>query len=171
MKQIVMVAVLVAGLAFAAQPEAADRGPSTPEERAKAVELVQSLESDPFGANAQAARRWLTEWSIAVPDISVNWCPGLMEAAIGKKYPYSGEIGLHPLFAATRFAIEHPDKATDINAMYTAAIEGALRVYEVVLKTKPDARLADLDELLEKRNAGELAAYVAKLAKKKQCKT
>src|SRR5215813_1310167 len=111
MRHTVTVAVLVAGFGFAAQLVAADRGPSTPEERAKVVALVQSLEADPFGSDAQAARRWLTEWSIAVPDISVNWCPGLMESAIGKKYPYSGEVGLHPLFAATRFAIEHPDKA------------------------------------------------------------
>ena len=147
---------------------AADRGPSTPEERAKAVALVQSLESDPFGAEAAAARRWLTEWSIQVPDISVKWCPDLILPAHGK-YPYAGEVALHPLFAATRFAIEHPDKASDEIAMYTAGLEGAIKVYEVVLKTKPDGRLAFLDDLVSKRNSGELGNYVAKVAKKK-CK-
>jgi len=148
----------------------AERGPSTAEERAKAVELVRSLETDPFGANAKAARQWLTEWTVEVPDIAVQICVDLVEPALEKKYPYSGEIGLHPVFAATEFAIEHPDKAKDRDAMYTASLEGTLRVYEVILKTRPDARLGYLDDLVGKRDRGELADYVAKVAKKK-CKS
>jgi hypothetical protein len=38
------------------------------------------------------------------------------------------------------------------------------------LKAKPDARLAYLDDLVAKRDRGELADYVAKVAKKK-CKS
>jgi hypothetical protein len=170
MKHSVMTAVLVVGLVMARGTLAADRGPSTPEERTRAVNLVQSLESDPFGVDAQAARRWLTQWAIEVPDISVKVCADLLGPALGEKYPYSGEVGLHPLFAATRFAIEHPDQASDDVAMYTAGTEGALRVYEVILKTKPDAQLSYLDDLLGRRERGELAEYVARVAKK-QCKS
>jgi hypothetical protein len=165
-----MAAVLGALLVVASGTLAGDRGPSTPEERKKAVDLVVVLESDPFGAGAQAARTWLTEWTIEVPDISVKVCADLMGPALDKKYPYSSEVGLQPLFSATRFAIEHPDQAKDDNAMYTAGTEGALHVYELILKTKPDARLGYLDDLLARRDRGELPAYVAKVAKRK-CKS
>jgi hypothetical protein len=53
--------------------------------------------------------------------------------------------------------------------VYPAGLEGALRVYEVLLKSRPDARLAALDDLLAKRDRGELAAHVEKVAAKK-CK-
>lgn len=144
----------------------AERGPSTPEERKKAVELVESLETDPLGPGAQEARRWLTTWTIEIPDISVKVCTELVGPALGKKYHYSAEVGLQPMYSATRFAIEHPDKATDDIAMYLAGTEGALRVYEVLLKTKPDAKLPFFDDLIAKRDRGELLDFVTKAAKK-----
>ena len=149
---------------------AAERGPSTPEERAKAITLIQSLETDPMAADARANRQWLMEWITEVPDISVKVCVSLVEPALSKKYPYSGEVGLQPMFSATAFVIQHPSEATNDNAMYLAGLEGALRVYEVLVNSKPDAKLSPLDDLLSIRNRGELAAYVDKVAKKK-CKS
>lgn len=53
--------------------------------------------------------------------------------------------------------------------MYTAGVEGALRVYEALQKSKPDAKFAFLDDLVVKRDQGQLFDYVAKLATEK-CK-
>ena len=45
------------------------RGPSTPEERAKVIELTRMLERDPLNENADAIRQWLRQWMIEVPEI------------------------------------------------------------------------------------------------------
>ena len=145
------------------------RGPSTPEERAKVVELTRLLERDPLGENAPATRQWLREWIKEVPDISFKVCDDLLGTGLGDKYPYSREVSLQMMFSGAAFAIEHQDKARDDVAIYDAGVEGALRVYEVLVKSKPDAKSAFLDDLVAKRDHGELADHVAKLAKKK-CK-
>jgi hypothetical protein len=145
------------------------RGPSTPEERAKVVELTRALEWHPFGENAPATRQWLREWIIEVPDIRFKVCPDLLGHALGDNYPYLREVNLQTIFSGAAFTIEHPDKARDDISVYSAGVEGALRVYEVLLKSKPDAKLAFLDDLVARREHGELVDYVAALATKK-CK-
>jgi hypothetical membrane protein len=145
------------------------RGPSTPEERAKVVAVTRLLEGDPFGENAPANRQWLRDWIEEVPDIRVYACDALLRQSLGDKYPYSREVSLQPIFSAAAFAIEHQDKARDEIAQYNAGIEGALRVYEALLKSKPDAQSALLDELLVKRDHGELVDHIAKQANEK-CK-
>jgi hypothetical protein len=154
----------VGALAFAANPPA--RGPSTPEERKKAVGLVKKIEAEPLGKEADEARHWLVGWINGVPDINVNVCGDLFGPAFAKTYPYSTQVAFHPIFAETRFAIEHPDKAKDKLASWTAGAEGTLRVYETLLRTKPDAHLPFLDDLVARRDRGELKAYVEQASKK-----
>ena len=145
------------------------RGPSTAEERAKVVALARSLERDPFGENAAATRQWLREWIIEVPDIRFYECAELLDHGLGDNYPYSRELADQTLFSAAAFAIEHPDQARDEIAQYSAGMEGALRVYEVLLKSRADARSAFVDDLLVKRDRGALVDHVASLANEK-CK-
>jgi len=45
-------------------------------------------------------------------------------------------------------------------AVYIAGLEGALRAYESILTTKPNAKWKFLDDLIEKRNKGKLAEHV-----------
>ncbi len=144
-------------------------GLSTPDDREKVVSLTRSLERDPLGETAPATRQWLRKWIIEVPDIRVYACDDLLGHGLGQNYPYSTEVKRQPMFSAAAFAIEHRDKARDHYAQYHAGVEGALRVYEALLKSKPDAKLAFLDDLLAKRDRGELADHVAKLAKE-ECK-
>jgi hypothetical membrane protein len=144
-------------------------GLSTPDQRAKVVALTRSLERDPLGENAPATRQWLRKWIIEVPEIRVYVCDDLLGHGLGDNYPYSTEVKLQPMFSAAAFAIEHRDKARDEHAQHYAGVEGALRTYEALLKSKPDAKSAFLDDLLAKRDHGELADHVAKLAKEK-CK-
>jgi len=145
------------------------QAPSTREERAKVVGLTRSLERDPFDADAPATRQWLEEWIIEVPDIRVYACDELLGSGLGDKYPYAREVLLQPMFSAVAFAIEHQGRARDEIAQYHAGVEGALRVYEALLKSKPDARSAFLDALLAERDHGELVDHIAKLANEK-CK-
>lgn len=144
-------------------------GLSTPDERAKVVALTRQLERDPLVENAPATRQWLREWIIEVPDIRVYACDDLLGHGLGDNYPYSREVNLQAMFSAAAFAIEHQDQARDARAQYHAGVEGALRAYEVLAKSRPDTKSAFLDDLLAKRGRDELADHVAKLANER-CK-
>jgi hypothetical membrane protein len=145
------------------------RGLSTPEERAKAINISRSLERDPLAKDAAANRQWLLNWIIEVPDIHFKSCVGMLEPEVGKQYRYSTEVNQQIIFSAAAFRLEHPDHLRNDTGAYLAGVEGALRVYESLLKSTPDARLAFLDDLVAKRDDGVLADHVAKLAKEK-CK-
>jgi hypothetical membrane protein len=143
------------------------RGPSTPEERAKVIELTRMLERDPLNENAGATRQWLREWTIEVPEIRFHVCNELLRHGLGENYPYSREINLQTILSGAVFTLEHQDKIRDDVGAYIAGVEGSLRMYEVLAKSRPDARSAFLDRLVAMRDRGELADHVAKLAAEK----
>ena len=150
-------------------PHAEACGPSTPEERARFVALVRLLEKDPLAENANATRQQLRQWAMDVPDIRFKMCPDLLGHAIADDYRYSREIKLQVVLSGAVLTIEDPGEARDDVAVYTAGVEGALRVYEVLVKSTPEAHLAVLDDLIEKRDRGELVDHIARLANEK-CK-
>ncbi len=143
------------------------RGPSTPEERAKVIELTRMLERDPLNENADATRQWLRQWTIEVPEIRFHVCNELLSHGLGENYPYSREINLQTLLSGALFTLEHQDKRRDDVGAYIAGVEGSLRMYEVLAKSRPDARSSFLDGLVAMRDRGELADHVAKLAAEK----
>ena len=138
--------------------------PSTLDEREKFVTLVRFLEREPLAANASATRQQLRDWITEVPDIRFKVCPGLLGGAVGTDYPYAREFNLQVVLSGAILTLEDPGEARDDVAVYTAGIEGALRTYEVLVKSRPDARLAALDDLIEKRDRGELVDHLARLA-------
>jgi hypothetical protein len=143
------------------------RGPSTPEERAKVIELTRILERDPLNENAGATRQWLREWTIEVPEIRFHVCNELLSEGLGENYPYSREINLQTILSGALFTLEHQDKRRDDVGAYIAGVEGSLRMYEVLAKSRPDARSSFLDGLVTMRDRGKLADHVAKLAAEK----
>ncbi|HET9711248.1 MAG TPA: hypothetical protein VFP64_05180 [Pyrinomonadaceae bacterium] len=136
------------------------RGPSTPQERETAVKVAQVLETDPFHKDAKKMREWLLLFLISVPDIHVELCTAYMPPEKPSDKNYGSEIFNQTVFSSAAFVIEHPDQANDRVAAHLAGVEGALKVYETVLATKPKAKSAFYDALLERRNKGELRAFV-----------
>ena len=145
------------------------RGLSTPEERAKARHIARLLEQDPLAKEAPANRQWLLNWMIEVPDIHFNSCVDLLRPDVGNQYRYSREVNQQITFSAASFRLEHPEHLRNDTGAYIAGVEGALRAYESLLKSTPDAKLAFLDELLAKRDRGQLGDHVGELANDK-CK-
>jgi hypothetical membrane protein len=143
------------------------RGPSTPGERARFVALVRSLEKDPLAESASATRARLREWMVEVPDIRFTVCADLLGHALVDDYPHSRELDLQVALSGGVLTIEHPGEARDDVAVYTAGVEGALRAYQALVRTRPDGRLAALDELVETHRRGELGNHIARLAKEK----
>ena len=144
---------------LAAREPSAPRGPSTSEERAKALAIIQDNEENPLGSKARDQRKWLVSWLAQIPDITVNAClifDGI--AAPGKKD--SDLVFGQTVFAQAAFVMQHPDKKSNLLAQYQAGVEGALRLYENLLKSKPKDRQPYLDNLLQRRAAGTLAEFV-----------
>jgi len=144
------------------------RGPSTPEERKYAIQLTRYLEKDPLSLDASAARAWLNTWWEEVPDIMVRPC-NLVDAPNHEPYEYGKELYEQITYSEGAYILENPAKVTDWTAAFVAGMNGALRAYESVLKQKPEAKYAWLDDLRQQQNSGRLASTVTSLAKER-CK-
>src|SRR5215813_133622 len=112
------------------------RGPSTPEERAKAVQIARALEIDPLQRDNKDMRAWFTLWLIEVPDISVQVCGEELGPVFRQKdrdKNFVTEIFSQSMFSAASFVIEHPDEAKNPIPVYTAGVEGSLKAYQSIL--------------------------------------
>jgi hypothetical protein len=148
-------------MALAASALAAERGPSTPAERKKAVEVTRRLERTPLAPSANADRIWLLKWIGDIPDIMVRSCSGLLDslpADDGEKY--GRKLYAQSMFGMTAFMIENPKQKNDWVAVQTAGIESTLKAYQSLLAVKPAARWDVLDMLIEARDQGSLAEVV-----------
>ena len=144
------------------------RGSSTPEERAKALQIIRHLETDPL-ASAKEERQWLTLWLIEVPDIHVKLCVAFFPSLLDEKTKHGGDLVIQSGYSMAAFQIEHPEQSKDENAWYVAGVEGTLRAYEAILQKEPKSRLPVLDALIVKRDAGALVTLVHETATK--CKS
>jgi hypothetical protein len=152
-------------LVLSATAAAQQRGPSTAEERAKAVRLTRELENDPLGDSAGPSRAWLIEFVKTVPDLDIVICSSLLAELFQTKENYATELSIQPVFSETAFVIEHPESAKELPAVLVAGVKGTLRAYESILKVEPKARHKFLDGLIEKRDKDELNAWVTETAK------
>ncbi len=78
---VIQVLTLSLGL-FASVGMGQQRGPSTAEERKRAVEVATLLENDPLNKDAKALSKELLLWLIQVPDISVSMCLAVLGDSI-----------------------------------------------------------------------------------------
>lgn len=167
MSRLVATALLLVSL-LQASPVMAKRPASTPEDRAKAVQLARELEANPLADDAPDKRRWLMKWYEQVPDITLTVC-NLLGPFPKDDHPFFPRVLTQSMFSGGAFMIEHPDQAKDQVAVQTAGMIGALKVYEAFVKVLPDERLPFLDGLLKRRDEGTLAAYMPE-AVEKGCK-
>ena len=160
----IVLALALAALATGAALVRADR-PSTPRERAKALKLARALEVEPLGAKAADARRWLALWLLEVSDLRVPFCPEVLGADVPTRQRLRSEVLAQITYSGMVYLIENPSNHAAVADIYLAGIQGALRAYEAILRTQPAARSPFLDDLLARRDGGELAAYVAETTK------
>jgi hypothetical protein len=139
---------------------AQNRGPSTPEERKRAVEIATLLENDPFNKDAKALTSELVFFLVQVPDIHVHLCSDVLGDYKKIKGEYSPIVVSQLTFSQGRFVIEHPEQADDRYLESMAGVEGVLRTYENVKKAKPKVKIAGLEELLAKQQTGQLGEFV-----------
>ena len=157
---VVMCGLLLASSVSFAQDR---RGPSTPEERRQALEYIHRWQADPLGPEAKDQFGWVFKWAADVPDFTVHGCWIFDKLPKGDKKNSATIVG-GMFMAQIAFIIEHPDKKDDRLAEYQAGVEGALHIYEMLLKANPKDRQAYLDDLVARRDAGTLADFVKQRA-------
>ncbi len=107
---------------------AAARGPSTPAERKRAVEITRRLERTPLAPGANTDRMWLLKWIVEIPDINVRGCSGPLDALAQDDGSRHGkQLYAQSMFGMTTFMIEHPRQKDDWSAVQTAGVESTLR--------------------------------------------
>jgi hypothetical protein len=143
------------------------RGPSTAEERARALQVAKSLRTAPLADSTTKGREWLTLWLIEIPDITVPLCPGLLgDLGDSKTSSYPGALVGTMLASEAAYVIENPSQTKDKTVIYFAGIEGSLDAYRVMQGKDPDFHVKQLDEFRQKRDEGKLAEAVKSAAKK-----
>jgi hypothetical protein len=142
---------------------AADRGPSTPEERKQALEYIAHFEADPLNPSLKPEIQWVVKWMIEIPDVHVDLCTILDKLPKGDKKD-GQTLFTAMVLAQTAYVLQNPDKQNDTLAQYQAGVEGVLRIYELLLKANPKDRQPYLDDLLQRREAGTLAQFVKERA-------
>lgn len=161
LKKTSLLTILLMSLCFASSAYAQNkRGPSTPEERKRAVEMTTFLETKPLAKEAKDYRAALLYFLTEVPDIAVTLCTDVLGESKRIKGDYESELVGQLAYSQAKFVIENPDKAQDDAAVYLAGVEGVLRTWEAIKAAKPKAKFPLMDELLQKRQAGALAEYV-----------
>ncbi|MET0625103.1 MAG: hypothetical protein ABW250_19340 [Pyrinomonadaceae bacterium] len=147
------------------------RKPSTPEQRRKAVETATLLENDPFNKDAKRLREELLKFLIEAPDVHVVLCTDVLGELSKIKGEYAPIITAQLTFSTAKFVIEHPEQAGDHDAAFLAGVEGVLRAYRNIKKAKPKVKIEQLDDLLGKQEAGDLAFFVKTAAETAGCKS
>jgi hypothetical protein len=149
--------------AAVADAKAADRGPSTPEERKQALEYIHDWQADPLDPHAKEQFDWVLKWFADVPDLTVHVCMVLDKLPKGDKKDGATIFG-GGFMGQAEFVLENPGQKDDRLPELMAGVEGALHVYEQLLKTNPKDREAYLDDLIQRRDAGTLARFVKERA-------
>jgi hypothetical protein len=142
------------------------RGPSTAEERARAVKVAHQLEEDPLAKDAKENREWVYKWIEDIPDITVNVCYDFFGTLPKPPRGHSLEIVNQMAISSAAFMIEHPDKAKDEQAVATAGLLGALKSYQSILKREPDARWPFVDKVVQMRDQGKLDDFISDTRRK-----
>jgi len=157
---VVIVLVVAASLPSAAKM----RGPSTAEERAQALEYIQSLEQHPLAKDSLEKRMWLTEWLVEIPDVTVNVCPKEIKAlkSLDKvNNTYSNQLRMQVLYSQAAFQLQHPEEKNTVR-IEAAGLAGTLRAYRAIQQFDPSAKYPLLDNLMSLEKQGKLEKYVEK---------
>jgi hypothetical protein len=162
----IAVASLVLGLISVRGVRAQGRGPSTPEERARAVKVAHQLEDDPLASDAKQQREWVMQWIIEIPDITVNVCFDYFDKVPDPPRGHSMEITNQMVISMAAYMIEHPDKAKDEQAVALSGLLGAIKAYQGIVKQDSASRWAQMDKLIVMREQGKLDEYVADTRRK-----
>jgi hypothetical protein len=146
-------------LASSIPAESKTHGPSTPQERARALDYIQSLEQNPMAKDSLEKRIWLTEWIVQTPAFSVKLCCKAFDTLDKVNDTYSNQLRMQAIYSQAAFVLQHPHVKNEAERQ-AAGIAGALRAYQAIQKFDPAAQYPALDNLLSLEKQGKLVRFV-----------
>ncbi|HZM09817.1 MAG TPA: hypothetical protein VFC15_06345 [Candidatus Limnocylindrales bacterium] len=165
-KLFVLLAVTV--LAASIPAESKTRGPSTPQERARALGYIQSLEQNPLAKDSLDKRMWLTEWIVQVPDFTVAPCCKDLDSLDKVNDTYSNQLRMQAIYSQAAYILRHPNVTSDAEKQ-AAGLAGALRTYRSIQRFDPSAQYPVLDNLMALEKQGKLLQYVEQQDQQSKC--
>jgi hypothetical protein len=153
-------------LACGAAGNAAANAPAGESDAATFVRLTRALEADPMQDTTKEIRGWMMEWATETKDVSVKICV-VMDLIPAKEESFSAILMLQSMFGNAAYQIEHPGQKSDQLAQQVAGVESMLKAYSSLLRANPEKHFAILDMLVARKDAGQLASYLAPQVKAK----
>ena len=142
----------------------AERGPSTPDERARVLRMAQESLQDPRDVQ-QRDGAWLKAWVDAIPDLSIDYGSTAYTWLKGAAHPDAREaLRSQYTASAMAFQIRHPESAERQTAIDAAAMDDVLQAYAALLRRQAALASPALDRALAARAKGQLPAFLAGLS-------
>ena len=152
--------LLVALSAFAATPVPAAAQETSAATKARMIQLIGVLESNPFIKDGKEIRGEVMTWLTEAPDVAVMLCPEVLGDFREIDDDESATLLAQMMFSEARFILENPDKATDQHAINVAGVEGVLRTYAAMKARKRKLALPQFERLVMLQASGQLGAAV-----------
>src|SRR6185369_2020535 len=140
---------------------AEDRGPSTPEERKRALTVVEKLEADPMSPSLASDRDWISKWVFEIPDVNVPICTTLIKPLLDERNSDPRKaLQLEQLIAMAAYQIQNPKEAKDPIKLQMAGARGMNKAYANITRRMPMYKSQFMEELRVKEESGTLESFV-----------
>ena len=130
-------------------------GQESKADQQKFIETVNFLEQQPLDKDAKERRSWAMRYS---DKVDTKMCEKILGLFMIPET--GGEMMSQYLLKLAAFKLENPGKKADENAAQTAALESALKVYEITLKLGAQVKIKKFEQFIIIRNNGKLADAV-----------
>jgi len=126
------------------------------------IQLIDKLEKHPNDPNSGDARTKVMAWLTDAPDVTVNVCGQLLGGLEKFKEDEGGDLLMALMFSEARFILEHPDQASNDQAVHLAGVEGVLRTYAALKADDPRLKIAPMEALARTQAEQKLPEHVSK---------
>lgn len=124
------------------------------------IKITRFLEESPFDEQAKQSRENAFAFLVETEDVSVTICTELVKEATKKKNKYAGELLIQYSIGVAAFKLEFPERKDDENAAQLAGLESMIKSYQAMVAVRDNAKFKGMDDLIAKRDAGELSQFV-----------
>lgn len=123
------------------------------------LDAAKAIESNTKSREANAAQSNALKWLIETEEVHLIVC-NTFSLFSDKKNKNASDMTAAYMIGMGAFKLSNPDKADDENAAQLAGLLLALKAYEWDVKDKPKTKFEKIEDLLKKRDAGELEAII-----------
>ncbi len=125
------------------------------------VPLVRFLEAEPLSKDAPLVRSQLLRWEEKSKDVDILVCSELLALLPDEAIEFSSELLAQYMFGMMSEQLANPESKDRKNVLssQTAGIRSVLKAYRSIIAERPNARIPEYDEHLEREQSGTSGEY------------